>query len=477
MELLHYIVREKNGDRRVAGCYRRCSGVVKIWAAVILVLFIALGGLAADTAKVRLVVHQLQNAADAAALAAAHEVRDDETLCRQLAVDIALANTAAREPVIILPNFGNDPAGDVVIGYYDRMEGTFTPRLNGVNAVKVTTRRTEDSPGGSIPLLFGTVFGVDAANLSRSAIAICSGGTGAGMITLADDGTCSLRVNGNVNLDVNNGAIHVNSGDDRAVCVLGGPVTNATALYVVGDVRFTGNATFDNLLDTGVLPMPDPLCSDADNCLQGPIWDPADDLSPSGETITIEGGTHVLSPGFYSGGLKATGGDITFEPGIYIMDGAGLDISGNTNFCARGVMFYITGDGHLDLTGTGDIIITPPLMPGGVRPDDEEYDVIYDESFCDDTFSYPENMDFTYEYMSIFQDRENTNEARIVGTAAMDLQGTLYFPQAHVDIGGTSFGLGNQFIAWSAEISGEGDLLINYDGRNPAPGKRSYLVR
>jgi len=37
-------------------------------------------------------------------------------------------------------------------------------------------------------------------------------------------------------------------------------------------------------------------------------------------------------------------------------------------------------------------------------------------------------------------------------------------------------GFGNQLITWSLEVSGTGDILINYDGRNKAPGLKAFLV-
>jgi hypothetical protein len=82
-----------------------------------------------------------------------------------------------------------------------------------------------------------------------------------------------------------------------------------------------------------------------------------------------------------------------------------------------------------------------------------------------------------YEDISIFQDRENQNEAYIKGTGLLDLDGTLYFPRCLVNIRGEGDGFGNQLITWRADVRGTGDILINYDGRFPAPANRSFLVK
>ena len=88
----------------------------------------------------------------------------------------------------------------------------------------------------------------------------------------------------------------------------------------------------------------------------------------------------------------------------------------------------------------------------------------------------PASTDYTYEGISFFQARDNTNDARIVGTGLMDLDGTLYFPSNHLDLTGTGDGFGNQLIANTIEISGTGDITIMYDGRNRAAGTTSFLV-
>ena len=450
---------------------RREHGVAMMWVAVILLLIILIVGLGLDSAKGFLVAHQLQNAADAAALAGARVVKLDPNNARNTAIAVALLNFADGNAVELADNAGNLPNGDVVVGRYDRSIGEFTPTLDGVNAIKVVARRTDTSLGGPVPLNFGPIAGIDTVNIERHAIGMTSGGTGAGLIALRPDGI-GLLLNGGAIIDVNDGAVQVNSADDNATRLIGTVELNADELNIWGDISATGGIDLDEYpfpINTSAPPIPDPLCPDPPTtCIPPPTWDPSADLG-GGDTVTIEGGTHVFSPGFYSGGFRITGGDITFQPGVYILDGhstglkSGLVVAGNANLCAKGVMFYITGDGVLDLAGTGDIRVTPPD--------------INDSDFCDPGFTYPSDLEFEYyEGISIFQDRLNDNDARIVGTNLMDLDGTLYFPQNHLDLAGTGDGFGNQLIAWSIEISGTADIVINYDGRNKAPGNKSYLV-
>lgn len=446
-------------------------GMAYIWVAVILLVLILFVGLALDLAKVFFAIHQLQNASDAAALAGARVVKISQDEARQYAIDIAALNYADGQNVQLLINGGNLADGDIVVGRYDLKTSIFTVTTQAANALKVVARRTDTSPGGPVGLIFGPIINFHTCNVSRYAIAMAAGGTGAGLIALSPTGT-GLRINGDVSLDVHDGAIQVNSVDEGAVRVIGQPEIDANELDITGDVNPTGGYDFPPELpvNTGVAPIPDPLCPNPpDDCLPEPIWDPCSDLSPiAGEAYSITEGAVELEPGYYSGGLRITGGDVTLKPGMYFLDGSssgqksGFVVGGNANLCAKGVMFFVTGDGVVDIAGTGAIQVTPILFDSN--------------DFCDSSYSYPPSTDYMYEGIAFFQARDNTNDARIVGTGLMDLDGTLYFPSNHLDLTGTGDGFGNQLIANTIEVSGTGDITIMYDGRNRAAGTTSFLV-
>jgi len=458
----------------------RRAGIAMIWVAIFLVLMVLLLGLSLDSAKAFVVAHQIQNAADAASLAGACMIKVNPDYARAVALATAFENFADADEVVLDANPSNDPNGDIVLGWYSRMFRKFVPASEKLNAVKVVARRTGDSPGGPVPLVFGPVAGVDNINVRRYAIAMTHEGTGAGVIALspgvprdpsAPDET-GLRISAGT-LDVNDGIIQVNSVDDIAVR-LDGKSTGlfADELNLCGGIRPgpVDLSLVDFPIDDDAPPLPDPLCPNPGACTPAPTWDPAADLS-GGETKTMQAGdVNVFEPGYYSGGFRIEGGDATFKPGIYILDGSskglksGLVVGAGAKVCAKGVMFYITGDGVVDLGAGADIRVTPP--------DPESTD------FCGADFAYPAGLDFaSYSTISIFQDRANTNEARIGGNSLLDLDGTLYFPRAHVDLRGTGDGFGNQLIAWTIEISGEdSNITIDYRGKEPPPERKSFLV-
>jgi hypothetical protein len=83
----------------------------------------------------------------------------------------------------------------------------------------------------------------------------------------------------------------------------------------------------------------------------------------------------------------------------------------------------------------------------------------------------------TYWGISIFQARDNTNDATIIGSSDMNLEGTYYFPRALLELGGTGIALGNQVIAWQARVHGTGTFTVKYDGRYEIPDFKVILVQ
>ena len=409
-------------------------------------------GLGLDVAYGVLVGGQLQNAADAASLAGVRLIRTDLMAARQAAQSLALANDAATDPVQLALNEANATGGDIVVGQYDRATDTFTPTLTSPNAVKVVARRTGGALGGPLPLLFAPIFGVDTVDLERTAIAMIGGGTGAGMIALNETDDRTFRLGGSVTLEVydtslpdGEGAIQINSDDFRALKTDGSPTLVASEINVHAS-SVDDPPVFDGEINTDQPRVEDPLAS----------LPPPGNWGTDRGTFSVTGGTHTLQPGYYPDGISMTGGTVDLAPGIYVLDGVGLKMTGGY-LHADGVMFYIVdttpSDGtksSVNLTGNGTIEITP--MPMEQDP---------------------------YGGIAIWQASSNTNDAALRGTSQFGgVDGTLYFPTAHVDITGTSDSFGiRQLISNTVSISGSGTVVITYDGRFPAPGSTAFLVK
>ena len=410
----------------------RRSGMVTLWVCMTLLLMLAFVGFAADAGWVYLVDHQLQNAADAGALAGAQQVKIDPTLAVVQATLVAQANKAGGALVKRAANPANDPGGDVVIGVYDRGSSTFTATLNSPNAVKVVCRRTSSSPGGTLPLHFAAPAGFSSSNVTCYAIAMVGGTIGAGVIVLDPSSNQSLRLVGNAKIAVTNGAVYVDSSSSSAIGFNGNTQITAPSLYITGDD--TAVIAGSSLYPSGSLtlqspPAPDPLAGLA--------------TPPKGTTQTISGST--LNPGYYPSGIDVPANKTyTLNAGIYYIDG-GLTVGKNSVLNATaGVMLYIAS-GSVAISGTGAVDIKPPTSG-------------------------------TYQGISFFQAYSNTSAASITGNGS-DNSGTFYFPMAPVSPVGNGGNLANQVIAYDLSLTGNGKINVDYNGVFPVQGHAVYLVK
>jgi hypothetical protein len=429
-------------------------GIAILWVTIFLIVFIAIGGLLLDAARVYLVSHQLQNAADAAALAGARYVVDPASsppglTARLQAQNFAAANDAAKTAVNLLLNDGNAPEGDIVIGRYVRQTHTFIPTMSNPNAMKVVTRK-DDVSNEKLPLLFGSMFGTSFSNIQRYAIAQIYNASGAAVIALSDDET-GLHLNGTPNVQIaNSGSIYANSVEVDAVDLRGTPDTEVAEINVVGDVSIKGSYNLDSdftydgiaaTVNNGVDPIEDPYAHLDDSYGTSP------DLGTISEAGTIDA-PKVYTPGYYSGGIeKPSSGYITLLPGVYHLGGTnnkgGINITNDQcAITAEGVMLHVVS-GSVDIRG-GNLTLSPPTSGD-------------------------------YAGISIFQSPNNTNDATINGNGKLNMTGVLYFPNNHLSVSGNGDTLGTQLVADTIEISGTGTINIPWEG-SPQIVNKSFLV-
>ena len=161
-----------------AGCEVR-KGVVVVMVAVLLVVLLGCAALAIDIGYLYVARTELQRTADAAAMAGAQGLGrgSDEPSGEFLyAEDVysqaeayALSNKVAHEGVVL------NRDSDIIIGYladvHDRSASIQIVPLDQANAVQVIARRTSDN-GGTIPLFFASIFGINSSAVGASAVAV-----------------------------------------------------------------------------------------------------------------------------------------------------------------------------------------------------------------------------------------------------------------------------------------------------------------
>jgi len=159
-------------------------GVTLIYVALLLVVFLGMTALAVDIGYLMVSRNELQNAADASALASTRKLGSiyqpmtyiqqqsyvcDPNVIIPVAKTTAASNMAATQFVTV-------PDADVVIGTWDPTTKVLSPTLNQPDAVGVTTRR-DDTPGvgGRVGTFFARIFNIQSVSVTATAIAALTG--------------------------------------------------------------------------------------------------------------------------------------------------------------------------------------------------------------------------------------------------------------------------------------------------------------
>ncbi|MCB9759798.1 MAG: hypothetical protein H6739_08135 [Alphaproteobacteria bacterium] len=135
--------------------------------ALALTTLLAFTALSVDVAYTRMVVHQAQNAADAAAHGAIVALRTSG--------DVSTAHAVAREIVSMNRVTGDlvDPAHDfeITFGGWDFATRTFDPFGEVTNAVRVKVSRTSAGGDRPVPLLMAPILGFESVDVVTESIA------------------------------------------------------------------------------------------------------------------------------------------------------------------------------------------------------------------------------------------------------------------------------------------------------------------
>ena len=240
---------------------QRPGGIAPL-TCILLILILGAVAFAVDVSWMTLTASELQNVADAAALAGANKLGDNLVL-HSLGSQTAANKTALRAAAVsIAKTTAKDyatynSAGGVTMSLLDadidvgftNSAGVYTSyatdNSNYPNTVKVKARR-DSSANTSLGLFFGPVLGVSKMDMSASATATIYSGT-----------ISSLKTGGNnsgmlpVTFDVNDWDNFINTGKDKA----GVKSTDGSGnpiLQIYGTVKDTGNFGLLSLNDSHV---------------------------------------------------------------------------------------------------------------------------------------------------------------------------------------------------------------------------------
>ena len=151
-------------------------------------------------------------------------------------------------------------------------------------------------------------------------------------------------------------------------------------------------------------------------------------------------GAITLNPGVYCGGMKFSGQvNVTFTPGLYVIENGPMQASGGSQFNGDGVTFFLTGRGAgVQLSGSAN------------------WHLVASNSGALAGFVF-------------FLDPSNSpaNSSELSGSSELYFEGLIYLPQQQVTLSGGSSNYTpapfTMYIADTIRISGNGSLVINAD--------------
>lgn len=431
-------------------------GAVLVWVGILLFVFIGLLGLAVDWGYTFWTAQKLQNAADAAALAGAQEVWSSPDDARAHAIAIAADNEAGAASLQLADNPTNDPDGDIVIGHYDANTRLLTPTLEAgqTNAVLVRARRTTGSLNGALPLIFGGIFGVANAEVTRWGIAVAQfQPAGPGILLLKSNGV-GLQHSGDGNVTIH-GTVHINSPYNEALHQSGAGTLQAESYDVVGEIYDSKPGGLPGDWNEGEDPRTDPYAGvpvpDIDDTVLYPVRSTSK-YTPSAANPTLE-------PGRYIGGIELNGNqaDYVLEPGVYIIEGGGFKVGvvSPGSVTLNQVMIYNTG--------TNDTLANA----------DQFY------ISADSTITWTPIVGGVYDQFGLFYNRQLADKKiEISGNGGVNISAIIYGKSAEVQLSGNGETdvLGGGFVAASMQISGNGDFEVGGNSNTRPGGQSIYLA-
>ncbi|MEW9807523.1 TadE/TadG family type IV pilus assembly protein [Mesorhizobium sp. ZMM04-5] len=277
---------------------------------------------------------------------------------------------------------------------------------------------------------------------SRSVVKIKRGPL-ACVLALDPSAAAAVKFQGSTDITLEGCVIAANSRSDTAISRGGSALLTAACTNSVGATTGIKSSSNVHLDCSGPLEH------------QYPSFDPLAGVVPPSYTgcQSVPGGKKkTLSPGTYCN--QKFSGEITLEPGTYILRDGSIALGGNGFLKGDGVTLFLMEDAELSINGNELIQLKPPT-------------------------SGP------YAGIVIYQEKSNDNTISINGTSDSYVQGFIYAPGAHVFYAGNSLTTTEsaclRIIGNTIEMTGNSDLKSDcgavLGGRNMYAGRYLALVR
>jgi Flp pilus assembly protein TadG len=393
------------------------SGNAMLFFALSLPVLVGAAGYGTDMAQLYMWKRELQHSVDQAALAGAYALADDAHSTNyatraQQEFDANQDRTAgfATTPNISLARYNvntTDDPNSVVVSASATKQLPFSGFLTGKALTVNVSAQATFAAGATYKACLMALKEGDSGTFTVGGSATVHAKCGLGALSCEDD---AITVGGSATVDT----------DSIATC---GTVDVPSSLDSVVSEHASVSNPFSSL--------------------------PAPQTAGGSQTFSCpKKGAANLSPGTYKGGINAKC-DVTFAPGIYVIDGGTLDLTDQkANVYGNGVMFVLKNGASIALSGQGNkgTIDLSPMEAG-------DFDGTANEQYKD-----------MYGGMLFYEDTTGQTSPvtqTITGNANMSLRGTLYLPNSNVQITGNSSTNPLCFQIWSSTINITGNATLS----------------
>jgi hypothetical protein len=247
----------------------------------------------------------------------------------------------------------------------------------------------------------------------------------------------ALTASGNASV-VLPGGLYVDSSSSSAIQASGSAVVNAgNPVLVVGGVSASGKA---QVTKTSV-----PTTTNDPFSILG-LPNPSG--LPSNGPINVSGNSSMpLSPGIYPSIQVSGHGSVTLSPGWYIIEGGGLNVSGNGSLSGTGVTIFNVGSGYSYNATTG--VVTDGGTYGSIAMGGNG------------TINLTAPTSGAYAGVVLFQSRGNSKGLSLSGNSASGITGTIYAPAAAALLSGNAQLTGSLVVSTLAVTGNAGAFELS----------------
>ena len=361
-------------------------------------------GLAVDLGWDYYTQQQVQTAADAAASAAAVAAKTNTDSCSTITCGSAYACAGVSPATNSLQSgclfaAANAPSG-ATVSMIENNSANLPSGLSGVSPL-MWIQATVSAPTHS---LFFAQSGTISASAIGGVVSTGAPATSPCIYVLNPTAANAFDAGNGVTVTTTSCGIYVNSSaKPTAMFVTGGATVNSGTIDVVGGFTKNNGGSTSSVPATGVAAVADPF---------GSLGVPAaptnnGSCNYSGNYSTWVAGGYSLCPGTYNSGfLLSNGNSAVMASGIYVIKGGPFSIQSGPLTASGPVLIYLSGSQAYANIANGTSVTLSALSTG------------------------------QYQGVLFYQDRSvaSPQASTIAGGANMNLSGSLYFPNALVNI-------------------------------------------